>query len=113
MYKELASFLKLIILNTASAGSVDISGGGTKLTNPLGCETIPCVGQRIVRGLFSIATPIVVIMVLVGAFQLLTAGGNPERISKGRKTILYAVVGYAIVLVAQGLAFIIEEILSG
>jgi hypothetical protein len=83
------------------------------LPNPLNCEDIPCVVQNIANGLFYIATPIVVVMVLIGAFQILIAGGNPEKITKGRNTIFYAVVGYAVVLVAQGLALIIKEVLGG
>lgn len=118
MYKELANFLKLIALKVASAdiGGTGGGGGTINLPNPLSCSTNPqivCVAQRIISGLLVIATPIVVIMVLIGAFQILTAGGNPERVGSGRKTILYAVVGYVIVLVAQGLAFIIREVLGG
>lgn len=82
------------------------------LPNPLSCNDIPCVGEAIIGGILKLITPIVIIMVLVGAFQILTAGGNPEKVTKGRKTILYAVVGYAIVLLAQGLVFIIKEILG-
>lgn len=95
-------------------GPTPPGGGGTvNLPNPLACNDIPCVGQKIVSGLFYLVTPIVVIMVLVGAFQILTAGGSPDRVTKGRNTIFYAVVGYAIVLIAQGLVFIIKEVLGG
>lgn len=90
------------------------SGDAINLPNPLApCGNIPCLGEKIARGLLALVTPIVVIMVLVGAFQILTAGGSPERVSKGRNTIFYAVIGYAIVLVAEGLTFIIREILGG
>lgn len=95
-------------------GPTPPGGGGTvNLPNPLACNDIPCVGQKIVSGLFYLVTPIVVIMVLIGAFQILTAGGSPDRVTKGRNTIFYAVVGYAIVLIAQGLVFIIKEVLGG
>jgi hypothetical protein len=87
-------------------------GGAINLPNPLACDDVQCVVQNIVRGILVIVTPIVVIMVLIGAFQILTAGGSPERVTKGRNTIFYAVVGYAIVLVAQGLVFIIKEVLG-
>lgn len=99
---------------TGGTGATGGTGGPViNLPNPLACDDIPCVGEKIVSGLFFIVTPIVVIMVLIGAFQILTAGGSPERVTKGRNTIFYAVVGYAIVLVAQGLVFIIREVLGG
>lgn len=83
-----------------------------KIINPLKCSDFECVGQAIIGGLFMIAVPIVSIMVLWGGFQILTAGGDPEKFGNGKKTILYAVVGFAVVLVAQGVVFIIKELLA-
>lgn len=119
--KILSLFLTLLLFGCASLvfaqGPTSPAGGGAiNLPNPLHCPTDPqitCVAQKIISGLLVITTPIVIIMVLIGAFQILAAGGNPEMVTKGRKTILYAVVGYAIVLVAQGLTFIIREALGG
>ena len=84
------------------------------LINPLGTEsTIGDIITNILSGLQLIAIPIVAIMVLVGGFQIMFAGGDPEKFKTGKKTILYTVVGYAIILVASGITFIIQEILSG
>ncbi len=52
-------------------------------------------------------------MVLYGAFQIMTAGGKPEQVSSGRKTILYAVIGYAVVLLATSVVPLLTEILGG
>ena len=51
-------------------------------------------------------------MVIIGAFQIMFAGGNPENVTKGKKTILYSVVGFVIVVVASGVAFILKELLG-
>ncbi|MBI5733200.1 hypothetical protein HY967_04625 [Candidatus Jorgensenbacteria bacterium] len=59
-----------------------------------------------------IAPPLVGIMVVVGAFQILFASGDPEKFSRGKMTILYAVIGYAIVLVAGGITSIIASIIQ-
>ena len=59
-----------------------------------------------------IAPPIVGIMIIIGALQILTAAGNEEKFKTGKKTVLYAVIGYAIILLASGISFIIKEILS-
>ena len=84
------------------------------LINPLGTEsTIGDIITNILGVLQLIAIPIVAIMVLVGGFQIMFAGGDPEKFKTGKKTILYTVVGYAIILVASGITFIIQEILSG
>jgi hypothetical protein len=51
-------------------------------------------------------------MVLVGGFQLMMAGGDTEKVTRGRKTILYAAVGFAVVLLAKSVALIIQNILG-
>lgn len=96
----------------------DFEGGESSadgLTNPWGeGSTIPGVLDNIIEFLRDyIAPPIVAIMVIFGGFQMLFAQGDPERFSTGKKTILYAVVGYIIIIVASGISSLIESILSG
>lgn len=89
------------------------TGGRTiKLPNPLGANTIPQLLDNIAGALVWFAAPIVTLMILVGAFQILTAGGNPENLIKGRKTITYAVIGFAVVLAAKSLSILMRNLLS-
>lgn len=50
--------------------------------------------------LTDVAIPIAVLFVLWGGFLLMTAGGSPDQITKGRKAITAAVVGILIVLIS-------------
>lgn len=90
-------------------------GGQVTITNPLGsnCTDLTCPMQAIINFLFTIAIPLCAIMVLVGGFQMLTAAGDPTKFSNGRKTILYAVAGFAVILVAGGVATLIRNVLGG
>jgi hypothetical protein len=90
-----------------SAGSQSIT-----LTNPLSCDTLGACLDSIVPKLVQIAVPIVAIMVVVGAFQIMTAGGKEEKVTSGRKTLLYAVIGFAIILLATSVRFIIQDVLK-
>ena len=45
------------------------------------------------------------LILLVGAFHILTAGGNPDKVALGRKFITFAVVGIALAV----LSFIIPR----
>lgn len=82
------------------------------LRNPLGSDNIVTLLNKILQDVVTyIAPPIVAIMVLVGGFQILFAGGDEEKFKTGKKTIYYAVIGYAILLVALGITSIIEGIL--
>ncbi len=86
----------------------------TAITPPIGLtnfsDLIACVIKYFV---WYIAPLIVVIMVLWGAFQILTAGGEPENFANGRKTIVYAIIGYVLVIIAAGLVAIVQFSLTG
>jgi len=95
-----------------NGNGIETQPGGIPLHNPAGSDTISGLISNITRGLVTIATPIVAIMVLIGAFQILFATGDPEKFKRGKKTILYTIIGYAIILVASGITSIIKNLLS-
>lgn len=91
-------------------GGVGVSGG---LPNPLGdTSTIPQLLDKIIGFLFAIAVPIAAGMIIYGAFQILFAGGDPEKFKTGKKTILYTVIAFVIIAVSKGLAKLIKDILG-
>ena len=92
-------------------------GGGFELYDPLGCGGagdggLLCVFTNVLRALRLISIPIVSIMVIVGGFQILTASGEEEKIKTGRRTITWAVVGFAVILIAEGVAGIVKSVVS-
>ncbi len=86
--------------------------GPVTLPNPISATSFTQVVTSLTNFLFLIAVPLTAIMALIGGFQMITAGGDPEKFSKGRKTLTYAVIGFAVVLLAGGLAAIIQNLLS-
>ncbi|MFY9462516.1 MAG: hypothetical protein WAP51_04940, partial [Candidatus Sungiibacteriota bacterium] len=44
---------------------------------------------------------IAIIMILVAAFQFLTAAGNEEKVSTARKSLMWGLVGIAVALFAR------------
>lgn len=64
------------------------------LLNPLLCEDIPCIIDRIINFMISIATAVFPIIVLVGAFHFITSGGNPERVRRAKNIITYTIIGF-------------------
>jgi hypothetical protein len=113
-----ASFIPIIpLLFTAGVNIAFAQGSSGNLTlqNPLGsgCTTLSCPLTAITNFLFTISIPICGIMILVGGFQMMTAGGNPEKFSSGRKTILYAVIGFVVVLLAGSVAALIQSLFGG
>ena len=92
------------------------AGGDNPITipNPLGQgATIAPLLTRVTDFLVLIAIPILSLMVLIAAFYMLTAGGDEKKFELGKKVLLYAVIGFAILLVSEGLIKLIESILVG
>lgn len=81
------------------------------LTNPLGDDTatISDLLQRIINYLYLIAGPILGIIVIIGGFQMLTARDNETQFVKGKKTVTYAAIGFAVILIADGVNLIIKN----
>ncbi len=98
-----------------SPSSPVTSSSSIALTNPLGssCNDLTCPLAAVMNFIFTISIPICGIIILIGGFQMMTAGGNPEKFSTGKKTILYAVIGFVVVLLAGGVAKLIQSILGG
>jgi len=44
---------------------------------------------------------IAVVFVIVGGIRILAAGGNEDSVTKGRKTIVYAIIGLVIIFFAR------------
>lgn len=88
-------------------------GAGQDLPNPFGIYTIPDLIDRIINALIIVAIPLVAVMVMWGAFVIITSAGDPKKAKKGGMIILWAAVGFAILLLANGVTSIIESILWG
>lgn len=101
-------FINEALGETKSGG---ITGGGG-IYNPLGTESFTELLKKIIGYLIKIGAPILVIMAIYGGFLILTAGDNPDKVKGGKNTILWAVVGYAIILVSWGFIYIIGEVLG-
>ncbi len=101
-----------IINKVLAATTLGTPGRAIDLPNPLGVTTFGDLLNRIINYLIILAAPIVTIMIIWAAFKILSAAGNPEKVTEGRRTITYAVVGYAVILMAKGLALIVQQILG-
>lgn len=99
--------LKIGLLSRVFAAITSIS-----LYNPLGTTSLTAVVDKIINFLLQIGIPVAVVMVLVGGFQMIVSAGNPDKVSSGKKTILYAAIGLVVLLAAKSIIVIIENILG-
>lgn len=102
--------LELLGIVKTALATVTIPPQNFTLPNPFGALTFAQVVQKITDFLILIAAPLATIMVIVGGYYMVTAAGDSEKFSTGKKTIVYAVLGLAIILLADGVARIIQSI---
>lgn len=112
---------------TCTAGDAVCTGGFCVLTSDLpptnfrlGTDSeVPQSGAGILSRIslisnwvFAIFLAISLIYILLGAFQFVTAGADPAKISQAREKLIYAAVGIAIALLAAGFPAIIRTIVA-
>lgn len=89
------------------------NAGEVIIKNPLKFGTIPDILNSVAGFLYALALAVVTVMVLWGGLQILTAAGNPSQIDKGKQTLLWAVIGTVVILIAGGIADLTADILGG
>jgi hypothetical protein len=61
---------------------------------------------------FYIVLAFAIIFISLGAFYIMSAGGDPDRIRKGRDYILYSVIGLIVGLIAKMVPYIAKAIIG-
>lgn len=99
----------------APGGKCEINGIDTFIDVPTDSWGMVCLLNslyNITDWIFLILVGIAGIWVLMGAFTLLTAGGNSEKVTSGRNYILYAAIGLAVALLAKAVPGIVRVVMG-
>tara|TARA_Y100000310_G_scaffold311535_1_gene357873 strand:+ start:112 stop:483 length:372 start_codon:yes stop_codon:yes gene_type:complete len=108
-----SSMFLVPVLVQAAAPVTDIPEAyrlGEKTNVPTTGATLITRIQLIANWVFGIFLAISLIFIIVGAFQFVTAGGDPAKVSEARQKLMYAVIGIAIGLLVLGIPAIIRNI---
>ncbi len=70
----------------------------------LGDQDIRATISRIINVALGLLGIVAVVIILIGGFEWMTAGGNEEKVGEAKKRILAGVIGLAIILSAYALA---------
>jgi amino acid transporter len=102
--------LSIIILVPFTVSAVTFS-------NPLKCSSdenclMEIVGK--ITGILQVvAIAVAVIMIIVAGIQYMTSSGSEDKTKKAKSTILYALIGVAVITLANFIVGLIKEILGG
>jgi hypothetical protein len=79
----------------------------------LGNEDPRTIVAKVVNVIMGFLGIIAVVIILLGGFKWMTAGGNEEKVTEARKLIISGIVGLVIILAAFGIAtFVVESLLG-
>jgi hypothetical protein len=84
-----------------------------ELPNPLNVDTPEEFIGNVIAGLLGISGVLALLMFVWGGILWLTAAGNPERIERGKKTLIWAIAGLVLIFSAYALVEVVIETLTG
>lgn len=91
----------------------DDTDKGLCIPNPLtDCDIVSFL-DRVATLVLQLSVFVAVAMVIVAGVMYITAGGNKERVQRATRTLVYALVGFAVVILAKALVMIIKAALGG
>ncbi len=93
-----------------SSNSSTGASGGIQIPNFLGANNFQDLLVKILNALWVLAALITMLMVLISGFQFLLASGNPEKIEKAKRTLLYVVIGFVIIILSYSASAIIKSV---
>ena len=67
--------------------------------------------NRVFDWVFAFIMALVGIMIVVGAFSIITAGGDPGKVTTGRNFIMYALIGMVVALFARAIPAIVSALI--
>lgn len=112
MKKTLAlTALLLVGLTPFAAFAIDIP----TTTPPPGIRSFEGflgIFDTVIKWVFTILLVLAVLMIIWAAFAYLTSGGDEEKVKAAHQRIIYAVVAIAVAFLAQGVSFVVAQLLG-
>lgn len=63
--------------------------------------------QKVLAIVFGLAAAVAILVILIASFNIVTGGGDPEKIARGKKAVIYSLVGLAVALSAEAIVYIV------
>lgn len=84
-----------------------------EITNPLSYTTFDQLIKAIIVFLRDLALVATALVIVLAGFFFVTAAGDPAKVTKAKQMILYALIGLAIVLAAEGIVTLMGKVIKG
>lgn len=115
----LASLIGFSAFNTLPTLATDVcsSNAAAEVKEAAGCnnnnDALPSIIINILNAIIAVAGLVAVIFIIIGGFNYMTSAGDPGKTKKAKDTILYAVIGLIICVLAFAIVnFVIGGIIN-
>ncbi len=81
--------------------------------SPISATSVEAIVGRITNWVFYIGIILAPLMIIIGAFMFLTSAGEPDKVRRAKKLIIWTIIGLAVILFSKGLISLIKYILLG
>ena len=85
------------------------TGDSAKIVNPISSTTLEGLIKTILEGVLKIGIPVIALAIIYCGFLFVAARGVPEKIGKAKESLIYTLIGAAILLGAWALALLIKN----
>lgn len=92
------------------AGSGILPGAGVEGSDVQSSVVFAKIIPFVIQWALNLAIGLSVIAVIIGGYIYLTAYGEPEKLERGKRTLIYAVIGLVLALTAYGIVTIVTSI---
>ncbi|OIO46745.1 MAG: hypothetical protein AUJ28_01950 [Parcubacteria group bacterium CG1_02_37_51] len=112
---NIIAFIALVVLLSpflviAADDPLGISSGGTiGLTAAADDVTIKNTAVNILKWIMSFVGIVAIVVFLIGSVTWMTAGGNDEKVKKGRKYLINGMIGLTIAILAYAIITLVER----
>ena len=90
------------------------SGGAIGcLSNPISANSIPQLVSNIIQVLLGTTGALALLMFVYGGILWMTSGGNQERITKGKNTLVWATLGIMIIFSSYAILKVVFKAFEG
>jgi hypothetical protein len=87
----------------SACGGIGIISGGNGTSSGCSSGNIDGIIADILNIISLIAGFIAVVMIIVGGFRYVVSGGNDQAVAGAKNTILYALIGVVVLILAQAI----------
>jgi len=99
-------------LNPSGGGGTEDKSVSLEFKNPLAANDFRELIDALLSWIFWLSIPIAVIIIIYAGIVMAGSGGNPEKFGHGKKILLWAVIGLAVIFIGRGFIALIESVLN-